>query len=147
MGDSLQSYFSNLLGCAGTNTEIVSDNARSRSSLNFHHSDTNLDWLTDCCSVDTTWSGGSGGVCFNRWDTNESISAAGKNQDTAVKPYARRRPLGEGSESGHMDDEATDEDILAIFLPTEKAMDEPCCKGIEPHRLPMRNHGVPTRAG
>ena len=52
MGDSLQDYFSNLLGCSNTgDATLIVDNAKPRSSAT---SETSLDWLMECCSVDTT---------------------------------------------------------------------------------------------
>jgi len=145
MGDSLQDYFSNLLGCGGglsSISEIVPDNARSRpsftgniknnSSNDVDNDDMNFDWLHNWCSVDTTRTpfsaavaaGGCGGApfCLNRWDSvpQQQEQQQRQRQDTVMK-RPRRRPLGDGSDNPG--EEGVAEDYRAIFLPTEDAMD------------------------
>jgi hypothetical protein len=112
MTDSLQDYFSNLMGCGGLSMAIVSDNARARSS--FNNSSGHLDWLTDCCSMDTTSTTLSTPGCgfnFSRWDSEPPQHTI--KRDTAIK-RPRRRALGEGSDDPG--DEGVAEDYAAIFL-------------------------------
>ena len=92
MGDSLQSYFSNLLGChhPGDATLVV-DNARPRSSAT---SETSLEWLMECCSVDTTNSCSSYNTLhsFSRWESepNQSDGLPRAKRDSAIQRPRRR---------------------------------------------------------
>jgi hypothetical protein len=115
MSDSLHDYFSNLIGCGGLSMDIVSDNARARSG--FNNTSSHLDWLNDCCSMDTTTLSSPGcGFNFSRWDSEPPQHTV--KRDTAIK-RPRRRALGEGSEG----DEGVAEDYAAIFLDLSGAED------------------------
>ncbi|CAB9502179.1 expressed unknown protein [Seminavis robusta] len=133
MSDSLQDYFSNLIGCGGMS--IVSDNARS-SFTNNNNGSGQFDWFQDCCSMDTTSSFTLDTTTpyfgFSRWESEPQDVV---KRDSAVK-RPRRRPLGEGSDNPG--DENAQEDYTAIFLPTEYALDGADFDRNNKHRLPMR---------
>lgn len=125
MGDSLQDYFSNLLGGVGNcSTEIVADNARtppSRHSSVTSSDKVQLDWLTDCCAMDTTTvscvpGGFDSPFLFSRWESEPYQASATKRDSVIQRPIRRTR-----SNSENQGDES---DFKATFMPSEEAFDQ-----------------------
>jgi hypothetical protein len=108
MGDSLQSYFANLLGCNNRDNDItvVSDNARSKG---FDSNDGSLDWLIDWCSMDTTEP-----FCFSRWESVPEQNGSSKRDDALKRP-PRRPSVSESP--------IDDEEFAAIYMPKEDDLD------------------------
>ena len=144
MGDSLKDYFSNLLGGVGNcSTEIIADNARAPPSR--HNScssgpessaEAQLDWLMDCCAMDTTTmscvpGGFDSPFSFSRWESEPYQASATKRDSLIRRPIRRTRS---GSEN-----QIEESDFEAIFTPSKEVFDRQ-------DDQPQLANTLPTRA-
>jgi len=136
MVDSLQVYFSNLLGLAGDDVraEIIADNARTPPSRNnscasrqesagtkidiagqLQHRFDRFDesWFVDCCALDTEMIKCSTLSC-SRWESAPFAQGDMRKRDSALERPCRSR--ADDSDASY-DDQTNAEDYAAVFQP------------------------------